>query len=407
MQPRTSSASANDQRASACLAARRLTAFKVVHVHVRFSALLHRLFGAEAESSRDNIGNDCETLTELVDEAKRELAVPHGGADKEKPGRLGAFVLLGEAGRSMAATPFTATVALRLPPLKKVPHDGRRRHAPREAGAEQWGLRSAQCELGPLCAVACCRGRPGRVEGGAELAAWVLDGWPPPCAHEISTGFVGGLHRDDAKRREQARRHGRRARSTHPLGGVGRELSRGVRSHDVPVRRRGDDSAALAARGEVRRSIHSTLIPTNHNKIVAGKLTPALHARIVQAKLGARERRRGSGGRIGSDGSRVLELPSSPNHEATLEQHGCGGGSAIAAESPSPSTSSNGDSLDLEPPLRAAGPHREDLGVQPNTKTRRLGQVAEVGCILRAGGVLGVQRKCGGGPKGHRVQIER
>mmetsp|Transcript_54394 Transcript_54394/g.122996 ORF Transcript_54394/g.122996 Transcript_54394/m.122996 type:complete len:403 (-) Transcript_54394:715-1923(-) len=402
MQPRTSSASANDQRASACLAARRLTAFKVVHVHVRFSALLHRLFGAEAESSRDNIGNDCETLTELVDEAKRELAVPHGGADKEKPGRLGAFVLLGEAGRSMAATPFTATVALRLPPLKKVPHDGRRRHAPREAGAEQWGLRSAQCELGPLCAVACCRGRPGRVEGGAELAAWVLDGWPPPCAHEISTGFVGGLHRDDAKRREQARRHGRRARSTHPLGGVGRELSRGVRSHDVPVRRRGDDSATLAARSEVRHSVHSTLIPTDYNKVVARKLTPAPDSRVVLAKLGARERRRGS-----SIGTRVLKLPRSPDHEAALEQRGRDGGSASTAESSSPSTYSNGDSVDVEPLLSVASPHREDLGVQPNTKTRRLGQVAEVGCILRAGGVLGVQRKCGGGPKGHRVQIER
>merc|ERR1719210_2150816 len=90
-------------------------------------------------------------------------------------------------------------VAAAMPPLKKVPHGGRRGHAPRKAGAKQRRLRSAQCELRPLRAVARCHGRRGRGEGDAELAAWVLDGWPPPCAHEVT--FVSGFHRDDAKRR--------------------------------------------------------------------------------------------------------------------------------------------------------------------------------------------------------------
>mmetsp|Transcript_132377 Transcript_132377/g.369021 ORF Transcript_132377/g.369021 Transcript_132377/m.369021 type:complete len:214 (-) Transcript_132377:1050-1691(-) len=213
--------------------------------------------------------------------------------------------MLGEAG--------WATFAPWVPPLEQVPDSVGCGHAPRKAGAEQRGARSAQCELRPLCAAARRRGRRCRVGGGAEPAARVLDGWPPPRAHQVATDrVVGGLHRGDAERRKQTRWHGRRARCTHPFGSVGRELRRGVGSHDVPVRCRGDDGAALAARGEVRRGVHATLIPTDHDKVVAGQLCPAPNARVVLAKLRARERWR-------SSGSRVLELPRSPDYEAASD----------------------------------------------------------------------------------------
>ena len=60
----------------------------------------------DAKPPRDGVGHDGKALPELIHEAERELAVPHGGTNEEEPGSLGALILQGEKGRARG-TPVT------------------------------------------------------------------------------------------------------------------------------------------------------------------------------------------------------------------------------------------------------------------------------------------------------------
>ena len=368
--------------------------------------------GLAAEAPRDGVGDDAEALAKLVDEAEGEVAVDDRGADEEEARRRRALVVLVEERRAVGAAAALLLVALvahlavivavavvafalgvvvllvvvvangRVAPGEEVLGDAEL-DAALEARAEQGRLRRAQLDLaargGGL------RGGLGggrRPDGLAVVAALVLDGVAPARADgEAAAGR--GLDGEDAERREELRRRRGRAGRADALRRVGRELARRVLRRHVPVGRRRDDGAPLAAERQVRRRVHAALVAADDDEVVPLELLPRPHARVVAAELGAREE--GLRGRAG-----VLELARGPDDVAALDH--------------SRDAAGRGHHGDVE--AAVAGRDGRDLRARANVELVRLREGLEVARVLLARRVLRVERERGRRAVGDGVEVE-